>query len=441
SDVGYMLEFQLTVVSPLEGTGSDIATVYVYAPNPPAIPPPNVRALPMDFGALGLGFTLRWDELFDANSYQLALKLGDAYFWIYNTTETSFEFSGMAENAEQIVAVRGMNDYPGDGVQSEDMPYVALSNVAPVASASFDYEGNPVPGMNDGAITDNNSWGTSVQTEDLWGYQWDAPQIFDHVVYYTGAMGTYGGWFTDLKVQCTQDGTTWENVPIMDIFPLLDLTDQRAGKEALTRYDISIPTVSGTGIRIYGTPGGAGTYTSIAELDVFGNQQASQPVVYGLDATFGERSTAVLDGSYSFSTAGPLSGFEWQQVIVGGEPAVTIADPTQAKTSFEAPGVDADTVFSFTFTAGDGVGTDTDDVTITIKNLVTTAVAGPDQVAYEGTTVTLDGNGSMTTTGDLTFSWTQKEGTIVALDGANTATPSFTTPAIWGYNEDLVFDL
>lgn len=56
-----------------------------------------------------------------------------------------------------------------------------------------------------------------------------------------------------------------------------------------------------------------------------------------------------------------------------------------------------------------------------------TANAGPDQVAFEGDFIQLDGTQS---TGDgIQFSWTQVQGPPVTLNGANTATPSFTFPA------------
>ena len=53
------------------------------------------------------------------------------------------------------------------------------------------------------------------------------------------------------------------------------------------------------------------------------------------------------------------------------------------------------------------------------------AAAGADRTVDEGTTVTLNGGGSLDPDGDpITFSWTGP----IALSGANTATPSFTAP-------------
>jgi len=68
-------------------------------------------------------------------------------------------------------------------------------------------------------------------------------------------------------------------------------------------------------------------------------------------------------------------------------------------------------------------------------------VAGPDQRVYESTLVTLDGTGSLSTSEDILYTWTQAPGTPVTLTGANTAAPSFTAPTLWGESEDLVFTL
>jgi hypothetical protein len=82
-----------------------------------------------------------------------------------------------------------------------------------------------------------------------------------------------------------------------------------------------------------------------------------------------------------------------------------------------------------------------DDVRITVKNLATTAIAGPDQSVEEGTQATLDGSGSLTTTGNITFLWTQTGGTNVNVTGKTTATVTFTAPTVWDYEEPLTFRL
>jgi hypothetical protein len=64
-----------------------------------------------------------------------------------------------------------------------------------------------------------------------------------------------------------------------------------------------------------------------------------------------------------------------------------------------------------------------------------------DQTVSEGSVVNLDGTGSLTTSGNITYTWTQTEGTDASLEGADTATPSLTAPAIWDNTDELVFNL
>jgi hypothetical protein len=118
----------------------------------------------------------------------------------------------------------------------------------------------------------------------------------------------------------------------------------------------------------------------------------------------------------------------------------TTAEPLIA--TFDAPGVDEDTLFVFKLTAGDATETLFDeDVRITVKNLVTTAVAGVDQQVAEGTEATLDGSGSLTTSGSLTYAWTQTVGPPVTLSEPNSTICGFTTPAIWAFTKRLTFRL
>ena len=67
------------------------------------------------------------------------------------------------------------------------------------------------------------------------------------------------------------------------------------------------------------------------------------------------------------------------------------------------------------------------------------ADAGADRTVETGASVTLDGGASTDPNGDtLTYAWEQTGGPAVTLSGANTATPSFTAPAL---RSELVFSL
>lgn len=70
------------------------------------------------------------------------------------------------------------------------------------------------------------------------------------------------------------------------------------------------------------------------------------------------------------------------------------------------------------------------------------ADAGVDFSVDEGAFISLDGTASSDPDGDaLTFSWSQISGPVVALSGANTATPSFTAPAVPYGGQTLSFML
>jgi hypothetical protein len=457
--IGAILTFRLTVGAP-DGTTTDDVDIIVTAVNPPKVAPTNLRVYPVDVGT-ELGFTLEWDPIVDAEKYQGALRL-DKYYWLYTTTDTHLDFMGMAEGVEQTVAVRGENKFsiPGStdpskhGLQSEDVTYKAMRNLALPASLQGGYpplpaeEGvtyviseNPITGMNNMQYDDSNdSWDGFYKPLDFWGYMWDQPYFFNHIVYCVGDMYGSGGWFTSLKIQVTTNGTTWKDAPILDIYPAYDFTDMRIGKEPFQRYDLVIPTLRGTGIRVAGTPGGFWTFTSISELEVFGDQTQGPIIVQGLDSECGEGHTATLDGSLSFSMAGPLTSYKWE--FVSGPSTPTIQNSTGAVATFKAPNVTKDEVFMFKLTAGDGINTGTDgDVRIVVKNLVTTAVAGPDRTVPDGSEVTLDSSASLSTMGTLTYLWTQTAGTSVGVTGKTDAVVTFTAPVLWAYAEKLTFRL
>lgn len=72
-------------------------------------------------------------------------------------------------------------------------------------------------------------------------------------------------------------------------------------------------------------------------------------------------------------------------------------------------------------------------------NQAPVADAGANQAALAGDAVSLDGSASSDPDGDaITFSWSQTGGTAASLADADTATPSFTAPAV---DESLTFEL
>ncbi|MDP2897209.1 MAG: carbohydrate-binding protein [bacterium] len=458
-EIGYVLTFRLTVTGP---GGADSADTHVNARanNPPRVAPQNVRVLPLDLGPQGLGFRLVWAPLFDAEEYDIGLEFGGQHIWLESIAGTSYVVKGLTEGQVRTIGIRGRNKFGASDAPGAiaDVSVTAMRNLGlpaslggktpplpPVQGQTYVVSHYDIAGMNNRAYDDHNdSWNGSVKDEDFWGYLWSEPFFFDHIVYFTGDMFTDGGWFTSLKVQYSTDGVAWNDAPILEIYPEYDFTDDRTGKQPFARYDIFIPVLRGKGIRIHGTPGGTATFTSIAELEVFGDQTRVGPVIQaiGLDAEFNEGTTATLDGSHSSSTAGPIALYEWEQV---SGPAVTIQNAENAIATFQTPMVDQDEVLVFSLTVSDGTNQDVDDdVRITVRNVElpqTKADAGPDQVVFEGNPVTLDGSASTSASGSLTYLWTQTGGIDVGVTGSTTAVATFTAPIVGVTTEELTFRL
>ena len=448
-EIGTILTFRLTVDAPsTQGQTTDEVDVMVRAVNPPKLPLTNIHVLPLDLGTAGLGCRIIWDPVLDAEFYEVGLEFDGIIIWLVIIGETSYEVKGMTEGQFRTITIRAINKF-GVSTLIARIGYVAMPNLARPAALGGKYppERNICkvkcapsdgPMSNDANYRESwDSWDGLYKDEDYWGYLWSEPLFFDHVVYFTGEMYSDGGWFLDLKVQYTNDGSTWLDAPIREIYPEYDFSDQREGKKPFTRYDLYIPTLRGTGIRIYGTPGGTATFTSVAELEVFGLQSQGPLIVQGIDAECPEGATALLDGSLTFSTAGHITSYLWT-----GPVGITIANPASDIASFKTPYVAADTAYVFSLQASDGTETGTDsDVRILVKNMVTTADAGPDQSVLEGTEVTLYACDSLTTTGTITYLWTQTGGTEVGVTGSTSCWVTFIAPMVWDYEEKLTFKL
>jgi hypothetical protein len=139
----------------------------------------------------------------------------------------------------------------------------------------------------------------------------------------------------------------------------------------------------------------------------------------GPDLVVQQGQTVTLDGTGS---SGGVTGFSWMQT---SGPAVVLADPAAASTTFTAP--DAGTALSFGLTV-DGPGSPVaDSVDVTVAALTApVANAGPDLSAGVGAVVVLDGSASL---GAAERQWQQLSGPAVVLSDTTAARPTFTMPA------------
>jgi hypothetical protein len=170
----------------------------------------------------------------------------------------------------------------------------------------------------------------------------------------------------------------------------------------------------------------------------------------GDDNTIREGAIGALDGTNSYDGEGNPITFEWTQVA---GPLVNLyPDNLDPQPSFTSPlGLGTELVFKLQVSDGmetsmpsagvDSSAADTVKVTV-IENSPPIANAGSEQTKDEGSIVTMNGSVSSDPDGDnLTFSWTQIAGPEVTLDDSNSATPSFTAPAVDAGGADLQFEL
>jgi len=450
-DIASILTFRLTVYGPA-GNDSALTRVVVKANNAPMVAPANLRS---ELGNLSV--RLSWDGIFDADYYLLkrAEQPPGGEKSPYQTIrpcvrDTSVVDAYLEEGTRYFYLVVGRNSFPPyEGPASEEISIEGMPNLAfradatPIALVTTPTGGglkNLNAIMNGIAQESYDTYDDYQSLEEDWfGYRWQEPLYFDHIVYYEGRHFHDGGWWTALTVQFSDDAITWKNAPNVHITPPYDFADSRAGRKPYSRFDISFKPVRARRIRIYGSPGGVAGFTSIAELEVYGNQRRDPLMVYGVDRTVDERATALLDGSYSFSRRGPVTNYRWEQT--GVSPAVTIQDANAPIAKFDAPGVDHDTLLTFTLTAGDETDEKTDEIFVLVRNLTTTAEAGSEITAIEGTRVELNGAASATTSGQLVHMWTQLSGPAVVLSDPYSREATFTAPFIWRFSEKLVFQL
>ncbi|MGA2404984.1 MAG: Ser-Thr-rich GPI-anchored membrane family protein [Syntrophobacteraceae bacterium] len=150
-----------------------------------------------------------------------------------------------------------------------------------------------------------------------------------------------------------------------------------------------------------------------------------------------------LDGYLSSDPDDGIASYEWKQV--SGIP-VTLSDPSAIQPTFVAPDAgDAGESLTFELTVTDQGGLrsrDTCIVNVMSINKPPTAQAGPNQSVRPGTTVTLDGSGSMDEDSDVVlYRWAQTVGSPVALSDPTVVNPTFVAPDIEAQSEVLVFQL
>lgn len=127
--------------------------------------------------------------------------------------------------------------------------------------------------LNDGSpLGSEDDYDGEAKAVDWWGYIWPRTYNFDNVVYETGEMFPDGGWYNgNLHVQVRRD-FQWVDAPgkvrIEPTYPYGNASGNHGVRPHAT-YLIRFSATCGDGIRIIGTPGGSGYFTSISRLGVY----------------------------------------------------------------------------------------------------------------------------------------------------------------------------
>lgn len=167
----------------------------------------------------------------------------------------------------------------------------------------------------------------------------------------------------------------------------------------------------------------------------------TKPVAHaGSDQSGRVGATITLDGSRSTDVDGDSLTYVWALTAKPSTSNATLSDPTIALPTFvlDKPGI-----YTAQLVVKDGQ-VDSDPVTVTISTLNTKPVAnaGPDQDAFVGQLVPLDGSGATDADGDLlSYFWSitsRPQGSNAMVSDEAIATPTFTPDTVGTYVIQLI---
>jgi MYXO-CTERM domain-containing protein len=179
--------------------------------------------------------------------------------------------------------------------------------------------------------------------------------------------------------------------------------------------------------------GNGGTDTDTVNVTVNDVPNAAPNADAGPDQSVNEGVVVNLTGAGSSDPESDPIMYAWTQI---SGPTVSLANPTTVAPSFTAPQVSAPTVLTFELQVSALGGQDTDTVSITVNDVPApnnppTANAGSDFSVTEGFLGSANGSASSDPDADpLSFTWAEIGTSLLSLSNANTATPSFTAPAV-----------
>ena len=291
SDIATAGSAQVSVVNPAPGGGASQALAFAInasPPSPSSNPDPVLSAItPANTSVGGAAFTLTATGTSFTVTSTLRWNGADRSTTFISATQLTAAIPATDVAAAGSAQVSVFTPTPGGGTSAlltftissgQAAPNLTAAGTiiakitAPLGGGSRNIEVirdgvRPAAGSVPGWTDQYDTWdGANAAADDWIGYQFLAAQTFNRVVFQEGINFSDGGWFTTLTVQVRQ-GATWVNVSGLTSTPAYPGVNNGINYET---YNLQFAPISGDAIRIYGAPGGAAAFISVAELLVFG---------------------------------------------------------------------------------------------------------------------------------------------------------------------------
>ncbi|PCK08245.1 MAG: Fe-S cluster assembly protein HesB [Alteromonadaceae bacterium] len=128
-----------------------------------------------------------------------------------------------------------------------------------------------------GSATFSSAQGNDTPKVDYYGFIWDKPQDISVILFNSGYIDEFGGWFKTLEVQYLNTAGDWRQVTQLTSYPPMSLDDNHFLKGKFIDRTLTFLPLTTKGIRIIGAPGAVTPddpkalkqfYSTISELSV-----------------------------------------------------------------------------------------------------------------------------------------------------------------------------